>query len=79
MIQLRLKEILKDKGLKQADLARELGVTAVTVNSWTSGRRFPPLETLDRIATMLSLPITEFFAVPLQATSYTTTITNLNQ
>lgn len=78
MVQLRLKEILQSKGLKQTDLARDLGVTAVTVNSWTTGRRLPTLETLDRIATLLQVPITELFALP-SIPAYTTTITTINQ
>lgn len=78
MVQLRLKEILRDKGVRQSELARQLGVTAVTVNSWTTGRRLPTLETLDRIATLLSLPITDFFAVQFHSTPYTTTITTIS-
>lgn len=62
MIRLRIKEILDANGVTQRELAKTLGVSAVTVNAWAVGRRLPSLEILDRIATSLGISIKEFFA-----------------
>lgn len=64
MVQLKLKQLLKDKGLSQNSLARELGVSEMTVSSWVSGKRFPTVETLDRVATVLGIRFTELFQEP---------------
>lgn len=67
MVRLRLRQILKDKGLSQVELAQRLGVSKMTVNAWATGRSYPTIETLDRIARMLDTPITHFFDEPAVA------------
>lgn len=34
----------------------------MTVSGWTTGRRYPSIEMLDRIASMLDIDVVEFFA-----------------
>ena len=38
----RLRQILDDRGLSQADLARELGVGVATVSEWFTRKRSSP-------------------------------------
>lgn len=44
----------KAAGLTQTKLAAKLGVTAVTVSNWESGRSRPPLRTLVAVAAALA-------------------------
>lgn len=69
MVRLRLRQILKDKGLTQIELAQRLGVSKISVNSWVTGRSYPTIDTLDRISTMLDVPITHFFDEPASPVS----------
>ena len=49
----RLAEMLKNKGMKQKDLADALGVSEVTVSRWLSGERKLSIETVEKIANVL--------------------------
>lgn len=49
----RLAEMLKNKGMKQKDLADALGVSEVTVSRWLSGERKLSMETVEKIADVL--------------------------
>lgn len=64
MVKLRLRQIFKQKQVTQVEMARRLGVSAMTVSGWITGRRYPSIETLGQIAEMLNTPITEFFESP---------------
>lgn len=64
MVKLRLRQIFKQKQVTQVEMARRLGVSAMTVSGWITGRRYPSIETLDRMAEMLDTPITDFFESP---------------
>lgn len=64
MVRLRLRQILKAKSLSQLELAQRLGVSKITVNAWATGRSYPSIETLDRIALLLDTPISHFFDEP---------------
>ena len=46
----RLKELRKDKGMTQVQLAETLGVSKGTVAMWEIGKREPNFETLDRLS-----------------------------
>ena len=71
MVKLRMREILAANDLSQAELARRLGVSAVTVNGWVTHRRLPSIETLSQIADMLHIHITQFFPPPPAISSTT--------
>jgi len=43
----RIKQLRKEKGMTQTDLARELNVTKGTVSTWETNSRTPGFETLD--------------------------------
>ncbi len=57
---LRIKEILKKKGMTQKDLAKLLSVTDVTISKILSGS--PNVSTLERVADALGVEVAELFA-----------------
>jgi transcriptional regulator with XRE-family HTH domain len=50
MFRARLREVLKDLGWTQTDLARRVGRTQAAVSQWLTGGTFPSLETIRQIA-----------------------------
>ena len=46
----RLKQLRKDNGWSQDDLAQRLGITRSAVGNWEQGLREPPYEMLEAIA-----------------------------
>ena len=55
----RIKEVLKEKGIKQTWLAEKLGKSFNTVNSYVQNRQQPRLEVLDQIAKILEVNLKE--------------------
>ena len=51
----RIKEVLKERGLKQTWLAEKLGKSFCMVNSYVCNRRQPSLEVLFEIAKILNV------------------------
>lgn len=45
----RLKELRKERGMRQADIAEMMGVTKGTVAKWEQGVRMPPIEGLEEL------------------------------
>ena len=56
---LKVKEILRDKGMTINDLANVMGINRVTLSNIIKGN--PTLETLQKIANSLGVKITELF------------------
>jgi transcriptional regulator with XRE-family HTH domain len=56
---LRVKEILKEKGKTQIDLASDLSVTPIGLNKIINGN--PTIETLQKIATALNVEVVDLF------------------
>jgi putative transcriptional regulator len=54
---LRLDEILKEKNIKQIDLANRLNLSKQTVNYWVKNKNLPSINTLDQIANELKINI----------------------
>ncbi|GFP34178.1 hypothetical protein HKBW3S42_02518, partial [Candidatus Hakubella thermalkaliphila] len=50
----RLKEILKEKGLTQSDLARAIGTDRSSVNRYAHGRTIPSFRTILQIAKVIN-------------------------
>lgn len=50
MLQLRIKQLREEKGISQAKLAQDIGVTYGAVGNWESGTREPKFETVIKIA-----------------------------
>lgn len=56
---LRIKEILKQKGVTQDDLAFKMGVSRTALNRSINGN--PTLETISKIATVLDVDVRALF------------------
>jgi DNA-binding Xre family transcriptional regulator len=52
---MNLKEYLSTKGVKQKWLARQIGVSEVTMSCWCNGKAKPHQRHLDRILKVLDL------------------------
>ncbi len=52
-----LKELRKNKGLTQAELAKRLGFTSSAVTQYESGVRTPDVHTIKKIAEILGVSI----------------------
>ena len=57
----RLEEIRKARGIKQEDLATELGVSRQTISSLEKGRYNPSIQLAFKIARYFSLTIEDIF------------------
>jgi len=55
----RIKEVLKEKGIKQIWLADKLGKSYNMVNGYVQNRKQPRLEVLIEIANILNVNVTE--------------------
>ena len=64
MIKLRVKEILKEKGITQKDFAFQLDMTEVGLSKSINENGNPDLKRLNNIASALNVPITELFEQP---------------
>ena len=60
----RIKELRKNAGLTQEQLAEQVGLDARHLSRLEVGRHFPSLDSLERIAQALNLPLAEFFQFP---------------
>jgi len=61
-MQLRIKEIIKQKGLTMQEFADKLCIARVNLTKTINGN--PTLDTLERIASALNVPVTELFEQP---------------
>lgn len=59
MVQLRVKELLKSKGLTAKELAERLGVTDIALRASLKGN--PTIGTLERVADALGVSVAELF------------------
>lgn len=59
-MQLRVKEILKERGLSQKDLAGKMGVAEISLSRSINGN--PSMDTLIKIAEALDVEIGELFS-----------------
>ena len=57
----RIKELRKNLGLRQEDMAAELGVTRQTINAIENNKYNPTLDLAMKIAKLLELPVESIF------------------
>lgn len=55
----RIKEVLKEKGIKQVWLAEQLGKSFNTINGYVQNRKQPSLEVLYQIAEILNIKVSD--------------------
>ncbi len=60
---LKLKELREEKGLSQAQLARELNVGTGSVGMWESTQRTPPIKRMKLIANYFGITVDELLDV----------------
>jgi transcriptional regulator with XRE-family HTH domain len=58
-VELRIKEIIKEKKMHQKDLAQQIGVSKVTVSYWCNNQTLPSIETLGSIDKVLKVRIAD--------------------
>lgn len=51
-----LKEILREKGLKQLYVAEKMGVSIVTFSNWVTGKSHPSKKHLEKLSEVLDVP-----------------------
>ena len=59
---IRIKEIIKEKGMTITELADKMGINRVNLSNMVNGN--PTVETLNRIADAIGCPVTELFVQP---------------
>jgi transcriptional regulator with XRE-family HTH domain len=60
-MKVRIKEIMQEKGVSSVSLADGIGVSKVTVSNLINNKTMPSIETLDKIAEMLGVHISDLF------------------
>lgn len=66
MTKLRIKELCSELGITQATLADKLGVTAGAVSQLLKEDASPSLKSLDKIANIIGVDVTELFEQPIK-------------
>lgn len=64
---MRIKEILKEKGMTAKELAVKLGMTETGLGIAISEKGNPPLRRLQEIALILEVPLVELFEKPISS------------
>ena len=60
-MELRIKDVLKEKKVTVVSLAGMIGITQPNMSNIVNGKSTPSLETLEKIANVLEVDITELF------------------
>lgn len=62
-IKLKLKEILEERKMTTYQLSKVTGIKIPTLENWTNERSLPRLDSLVKIAYVLSLCVTDLYEV----------------
>lgn len=65
-MELRIKNILKEKGMTNIAIADKVGITRPNMSNIVNGKTKPSLDTLEKIAEALNVHISELFEQPKQ-------------
>lgn len=66
-MELRIKEVIKEKGTTITELADKMEINRVNLSNMVNGN--PTVETLNKIANALNVPVTELFKQPKSDTA----------
>ena len=50
-----LRYMMEKKGISQADICRELGVSSATVSDWCTGKKYPRVDAMQRLADLFGV------------------------
>ena len=50
-----LRYLMEAKGISQADICRELDISSATVSDWCSGKKYPRIDVMQRLAELLGV------------------------
>lgn len=65
-----LRRLLKKHDLKQADIARYMGVSSATVSDWCNGRKVPRMDKISWLASWLSVNVSDLICEPVDDKDY---------
>jgi transcriptional regulator with XRE-family HTH domain len=65
-MELRVKDVCKEKGILMKDLAEKLGINRISLTSMISGN--PTISTLEKISIALGVEVSELLAKPATGT-----------
>lgn len=66
-VALRIKEVMTEKKIASKSIVEALGINKVTVSNIVNGKTNPSLETVQRIADVLGIPMWQLFTSPEEA------------
>lgn len=61
-----ISQLRKDKGLTQKELADKVGVSDKAVSRWETGKNYPDIETLQRLAEVLDVSVNDLLSGDVQ-------------
>lgn len=64
----RIKEIMQEKGVSSVKMADMIHVSKVTISNLINNKTMPSIDTLEKIATALGVPIWQLFVSPSDVT-----------
>lgn len=50
-----LRYLMNARGISQADICRELGTSSTTVSDWCTGKKYPRVDAMQRLADLLGV------------------------
>ena len=50
-----LRYLMDARGISQADICRELGMSSTTVSDWCTGKKYPRVDAMQRLADLLGV------------------------
>lgn len=57
-----LNELMERRDISQADIIRELGVTSAAVSNWCTGKKYPRIDIMQKIADMLGVGLSDLIS-----------------
>ena len=72
----RIKAARISAKMTQAELAKKLEISYVVISQYENGKRNPKLETLQKIADALEVPVSDLLGLPTPANSDSPELTN---
>lgn len=62
-IQIRLREAIKNSGIKQTDIAKQLGITQSTISKYMNYNKYPAIDTFANLCKILDVSADEILGL----------------